>query len=156
MTSSAPASSPESRNPRSLRAIVDGRELLTAPGHMTVAAAAKLMRERRVGAILVMEYSRLSGIFTERDALFRVLAESRDATTTLLATVMTPNPKSIHPDRLIGDALAIMHQGRFRHVPEVEDGRPIGVISSRDAMGGELEQFMYSLIVEDHARDVLA
>ena len=49
-----------------------------------------------------------------------------------------------------------MHAGRFRHVPVVDNGRAIGIVSSRDAMGPELEEFMYTLLVEDQSRDVLA
>ena len=141
---------------RTIRSILEGRDVLSAPANTRVVDAARKMRERRVGAILVMEHSKLVGIFTERDALFRVLAEGRDPNETTLHDAMTRNPKTIHPDRPFHDALAVMHAGQFRHVPVVEDDRPIGVVSARDAMGPELEQFMFSLIVDDQARDVLA
>ena len=62
----------------------------------------------------------------------------------------------IGPNKPFGDALEIMHEGRFRHVPVIEDGIPIGMVSSRDAMGPELEQFMYTKILEEQATDVLA
>ena len=141
---------------RTIRHIIDGQELVTASAVMRVAEAARLMKRRRVGAILVLEYSHLAGIFTERDALYRVVAEGRDPEATALGEVMTRNPRSIHPDKPFADALGIMHQGKFRHVPVVEDGRPVGMVSATDAMGAELENFMYSLIVEEQARDVLA
>ena len=69
---------------------------------------------------------------------------------------MTANPKTISADKSFTDALEIMHEGQFRHVPVVEAGRPIGMVSSRDAMGPELEQFMYAKILEEQTRDVLA
>ncbi len=49
-----------------------------------------------------------------------------------------------------------MHGGRFRHVPVVENDRALGMVSSLDAMGPELEQFMYAVIVDEHNRDILA
>ena len=142
---------------RTIREIIEGQELVAASAVTPVGDAARLMRKHKVGAILVLDYSRLAGIFTERDALFQVVAEGRDPNTTLLGDVMTSNPKTVHPDRPFTDALAIMHEGRFRHVPVVEDGRhAIGMVSSRDAMGAELEEFMFGLIVDEQARDVLA
>jgi CBS domain-containing protein len=143
-------------NARTIRTIIEGQELVTAQVSMAVADAARRMKQKKVGAILVLDGPRLAGIFTERDALFRVLADGHDPTTTTIADVMTRNPQTIHPDKPFETALEIMHLGRFRHVPVVEDDRPVGMVSSRDAMGPELEQFMYGLLVEDQCRDVLA
>lgn len=141
---------------RTVGEIIKGQELLTAPASAPVSEVARLMRGRRVGAILVVEDGKLAGIFTERDALFRVVAEKRDAATTLVGQVMTANPTAIGPQDPFPLALHLMHEGRFRHVPVVEDGKPVGIVSSRDAMGPELEDFMYSLILRGQANDVLA
>lgn len=141
---------------RTVRSIVEGQELVSAPATMRILEAARLMRERKVGAVVVLEYGRLAGIFTERDGLFRVIAEGLDPAETTLAQVMTREVRTIDPDRPFADAIAIMHAGTFRHVPVVEDGRPIGMVSARDALGPELEQFAYALIVEGQMRDVLA
>jgi CBS domain-containing protein len=141
---------------RSIRMIIEGQELLTAPGNATVAEAARLMKLRKVGAVLVVEEGKLIGVFTERDALFRVVADCRDAQATTLAEVMTRNPRTIHPDKAFPDALHIMYEGGFRHVPVVEEGRPIGMISARDALGPELEDFIYELLRQEQAQDVLA
>jgi CBS domain-containing protein len=122
---------------------------------MTVAQAARLMKEKRVGALLVMEEGRLAGIFTERDALFRVIAEGRDPGATQLADVMSANPRTITPDRPFGHALHMMHEGGFRHVPVVEGGRPIGVVSARDALGPELEAFVAELGKRERIFEVL-
>jgi CBS domain-containing protein len=122
---------------------------------MTVAQAARLMKEKRVGALLVMEEGRLAGIFTERDALFRVIAEGRDPGATQLAEVMSANPRTITPDRPFGHALHMMHEGGFRHVPVVEGGRPIGVVSARDALGPELEAFVAELGKRERIFEVL-
>ncbi|CAN0356563.1 unnamed protein product [Phaeothamnion confervicola] len=141
---------------RTIRSIIEGQELLSAAASLPVADAARLMRAHKVGAIVVVDGERLAGIFTERDALFRVVAEGRDPHTTRVADVMTANPITIGADKPFAQALELMHAGRFRHVPVVDNGRAIGIVSSRDAMGPELEQFMYSLLVEEQTRDVLA
>ena len=67
-----------------------------------------------------------------------VVAEGRDPVATQLGQVMTPQPQTIHPDKPFLHALRIMHVGRFRHLPVVEDGRPLGMVSSRDALDDDL------------------
>jgi len=141
---------------RTIRMIIDQQELVTAAATMTVSEAARLMEERRVGAIMVVEDEQLVGMFTERDALFRVVAKERNGQTTPLADVMTRNPRTIHPDKPFAHALEMMHEGSFRHVPVVEDGRPVGMVSVRDALGPELEAFVYELLRQEQIGQVLA
>lgn len=141
---------------RTIRMIIEQQHLITAPGSTTVIEAARLMRENHVGAVMVVEDGRLAGVFTERDALFRVIAEGRDVQTAQLTDVMTRNPQTIHPDKPFPDALHVMYEGGFRHVPVVEDGRPVGMISARDALGPELEDFIYELLRQNQAEDILA
>ena len=141
---------------RSIRAIIENQDVISAPGAMTVQEAARLMKEHRVGALMIVEDGKLAGIFTERDVLFRVVAEDRDARATRLADVMTRNPQTIHPDKPFPDALHLMYEGGFRHVPVVEDGRPVGVISARDALGPELEDFIYEVLRREQSTDILA
>lgn len=141
---------------RMIREIIEGQEVFTAPVDMTVADVAQGMRARKVGAVLVVQDDRLVGVFTERDALWRVVAEGRDTRATKLADVMTKNPKTVGPDEAFARGLHIMYEGRFRHVPVVQDGRPIGVVSARDALGPELEDFVLEMLRQDQARDVLA
>ena len=90
---------------------------------------------------MVVEDKRLVGIFTERDAVFRVIARGRDVQTTRLADVMTSAPKSVTPDESFGYALLMMHENGFRHVPVIENGEPIGIVSARNALDPELEEF---------------
>lgn len=141
---------------RTIRDIISGQALLTAPGSMTVAEAAKLMKQRNVGAMMVVDDSRLVGVFTERDGLFRVVAAGLDSKATPLSMVMTAKPQSISPDRPFAHALAMMHDGRFRHLPVIENGRPIGMISVRDALGPELEAFIYELLRQEQVSQILA
>lgn len=141
---------------RTIRTIIEQQEAITAPGSTTVIAAARLMKEHHVGAVMIVEEGKLAGVFTERDALFRVIAEGRDVEATQVAEVMTRDPHTIHPDKPFADALHVMYEGGFRHVPVVEDGRPIGMISARDALGPELEDFIYELLRRNQAEDILA
>ena len=141
---------------RSIRSIIEQQEVIAAPESMTVSEAARLMREKKAGAILIVNGDKLAGIFTERDALNRVVAEGRDAKTTRLAEVMTRNPRTIHPDKPFPEALQIMHDGGFRNVPVVENGRPVGVISASDALGPELKDFIYELLRQEQAGDVFS
>lgn len=141
---------------RTIRSIVEGQTLVTAPATATVAEAARAMREARVGGLMVVDGDRLVGVFTERDALFRVVADGRDANVTRLADVMTRDPQTIHPDARFAQALELMHEGRFRHVPVVEDGRLVGMVSARDALGPELEGFVYELLRQEQVDTILA
>jgi CBS domain-containing protein len=140
---------------RSIRALIEDKECPTCPENMTVGEAARLMQRHHIGAIMVVENERLIGIFTERDALFRVLAEDRNQSTPV-GDVMTRNPVSISPDKQFADALQLMHTGRFRHVPVVENGRAVGLVSASDAMGPELEAFIWEVLRQEQASDVLA
>jgi CBS domain-containing protein len=140
---------------RAVRAIIEDQRPVTAAADMTVASASRLMKQRRVGAILVLDKGRLAGIFTERDALFRVIAEGRSPEATKLAEVMTPNPRTIGPDRPFGHALHLMYEGDFRHVPVVENGRPLGIVSARDALGPDLKQFISDLDKRAHIGEIL-
>jgi CBS domain-containing protein len=131
-----------------VRTLMDPRKLILVPGSMTVREAAKLMKTKRYGAVLVTEGDELLGIFTERDAIFRVIAVGLDPDATPLADVMTKDPTTITPDKTFGHAMLMMHEGGFRHVPVVEDGKLVGMVSSRNALDPELEEFVF----EEHRR----
>ncbi len=141
---------------RSIRSIIAGQKILTAGAAMTVAEATRLMKQRLLGAvIIVQEDGRLLGIFTERDALFRVLADGRDPKTTPLSEVMTPHPQTIAPDRPFGHALLMMYEGGFRHVPVVEGAKPVGMVSARDVLGPELQDFASEIERRTHIGEIL-
>lgn len=141
---------------RLIRTIIEDQKILTCAASTTVIEAACLMEHNAVGAAMIVEDGRLIGIFTERDALIRIIAKGRDTQTTQLSEVMTRNPTTVDPDRPFGYALHLMYEGKFRHVPVVEDGRPIGMVSARDALGPELEDFVYELLRREQIEQVLA
>ena len=142
---------------RTIRDIIEGQDLLTAPAGITASEAAQLMQQRNVGALMVTDQDgKLLGVFTERDALFRVVAAGRDSRSTTLGEVMTRDPRTIGPEGSFNQALNIMYEGKFRHLPVTEDGRPVGMISVRDAFGPDLEAFVYEILRQDQVRQVLA
>jgi CBS domain-containing protein len=141
---------------RTIRDIIKNQQPITAPASMSVRQAASVMKQRRIGAMMVVEAGMLVGIFTERDALNGVVAEGLDPLTTTLAEVMTHNPQTVSPDASFNAALELMHEGRFRHVPVVDHGVPVGMISVRDAMGSELESFVYEMLRQEQVSNVLA
>ena len=138
---------------RSLRSLVAEQTPITVPKTVTVIEAARTMKQHNIGALLVVDGTKLCGIFTERDALFRVLAEGRDPAATRLNDVMTRQPQTIHPDKPFLHALRIMHKGRFRHLPVVEDDRPLGMVSSRDALDDDLYELRTDLAQREEIQD---
>jgi CBS domain-containing protein len=136
----------------SIRSVLEPRRLVTAAPDQCVSHAVRLMREAKVGAVLVVERGRLVGIFTERDAVYRVMAADRDPSVTRIAEVMTHEPKTVLPEETFGYALMLMHENGFRHAPVVEDGRPVGVVSARHALDPELEEFVVEAERRRHIR----
>jgi CBS domain-containing protein len=97
----------------------------------TVAEAATVMGERRIGSALVMEDDRLLGIFTERD-IVRALGEHFDAAGHPVSEWMTPNPLTVEPSTPVERALRTMLDRNFRHLPVVDGDRVLGIVSMRD------------------------
>ncbi|MBL0087918.1 MAG: CBS domain-containing protein [Ideonella sp.] len=89
-----------------------------------MSAAASFMAAEGIGAVMVVDQGELIGIFTERDALYRVIAKGMDPHATPLREVMTPEPFTIAPHKTYGHALVLMQENGFRHVPVIEDGNP--------------------------------
>ena len=140
---------------RPVRRIIENQRIVAVPPTTTVAEAARVMKNSKFSAIPVVDKQRLIGIFTERDALFRVLAVGRDPITTPVASVMTHNPQTTQPDRPFGHALHLMYEGGFRHVPVTEHGRLVGMVSARDVLGPELAEFASEMQAREHIGEIL-
>ena len=126
-----------------IRNMMELEKMVTTSSQTSVSDAAQLMASARVGAVMVVDSEKLVGIFTERDAVFRVIApglEPRDHEPG--RDVMTPSPLTVDPERSFGFALQLMHEHGFRHVPVVENDRPVGIVSARDALDPEMEDFI--------------
>ncbi|HLP01398.1 MAG TPA: CBS domain-containing protein [Opitutaceae bacterium] len=94
--------------------------------------AVSIMTAHRIGCVCVLEGERLVGIFTERDVLTRVVAAGLDPRTTPVVRVMTPQPFTIDPSLPLDRAMALISEKRMRHLPVIDDGRLIGLISIGD------------------------
>jgi CBS domain-containing protein len=126
---------------RQMSEIVRQQKPVTLGPSATVQDACRAMHSGRIGAILVTnEQQGLLGIFTGRDAV-RVLAEARDPVHTPLQEAMSRNPENLPPGKTAIDALRLMQDGGFRHVPVVtEAGKLIGVVSRYDMRGLEQDR----------------
>ena len=140
---------------RPIREIMKKHRVVKAAEQTTVAEAARLMKAAEVGAILVLRKEHLVGIFTERDVLTRVVAAGRDPAHTRLADVMTRDPDHLSPEKPFGHALILMREHGYRHVPIVDHGRPVGVVSMRDALPPELDELEHDLADRQHIAEIL-
>jgi CBS domain-containing protein len=125
-----------------VRSVMQRRKVLKASPETPVSKVAVLMANKNVGAAMVVEDERLVGIFTERDIVCRVVARGLDARTTRVVDVMTPAPDTVDPDKPLGYALLKMHELGFRHLPVIEGGKVVGIVSARSAMDPALEEFV--------------
>jgi len=117
--------------------VIRGQQVVYLGGQATAREAAKLMRKNNVGAVLIVEDEVLKGILTVNDMTYRVIAEGLDPDKTLLGEVMTPDPDTVSSDTTAIDALRLMQDGDYRHLPVVDGGRILGLISRRDFHGVE-------------------
>jgi CBS domain-containing protein len=125
---------------REMSEIIRHQKPLMLPPATTVQEACKQMYSRKVGAAFVVnEQSRLLGIFTGRDAV-RMLAKGRDPAVTALKDVMTKKPASMPPDSTAIEALRLMRDGGFRHVPVVREEVVVGIVSRGDFRGLEQDR----------------
>jgi CBS domain-containing protein len=122
---------------RLMSEIIRNQKPLVLPADATVEQACKRMFARKVGAVLVVDAAgKLIGIFTGRD-LVRVISRGRVPADTPLKRVMTKQPATLPPGRTAIDALRLMRDGGFRHVPVVDGDRLVGVVSRGDFRGLE-------------------
>lgn len=116
-----------------------GGDVATIDRDSTVLEAARRMRERHIGSLVVMSGGRIVGIFTERDMLYRIVAAERDPASTLVCDVMTDRVAFCASDTPLEACRTAMTRNRIRHLPVVEDGSLRGMISSGDILARELE-----------------
>jgi CBS domain-containing protein len=104
----------------------------TIDPYSRVMDAVRYMNNANVGALVALEHNRVVGIFTERDVMVRVVAADRDPMSTKVSDVMTREPVCVTPAMSVREAMVLITGKRFRHLPVVQDGRLLGVISSGD------------------------
>jgi CBS domain-containing protein len=136
--------------------VLQGQRLLhLAPG-MTVRQAAREMAARHVGTVVVADQEgRLDGIFTERDLLERIVAAGLDPDTTPLAEVMTRDLQTITPDSTLREALWLMERHGIRHLPVMDNGSVVGIVSLRDLIGKEVAEVEHERVIADQITERL-
>ncbi len=120
--------------------IVENQTLHTLSKSSTALEAANLMATNRISAILVTESDKLVGIVTERDLTAKVLAGKLNPESAALADIMTANPDVLDPSDSPISALELMRLRGYRHLPVVEDGSPVGIVSIRDLYAAAKDQ----------------
>jgi CBS domain-containing protein len=114
---------------------------VTVSTDSTLDEAARLMRDRDIGPVLVVDADRVKGIVTDRDIVVRVVAEGTDPASVTAGTICSTDVATISPDDSVDDAVQLMQQRNVRRLPVVEDGRPVGIVAMGDlAVEGELPE----------------
>lgn len=121
-------------------------EPMTLPLDATLYEAARIMRDRGIGDVLVTYAGRLCGVVTDRDIVVRAVAESRDTSLTLLSDVCTAELTTVHPEDDAGTAARLMGEQAVRRIPVVDaENRPVGIVcigdlAVADGQGGPLSE----------------
>ena len=115
-------------------------ELISLTSDAPVQRALELMKSKRVRSVLVIDDGRLSGIITQGDCAIRVLLEGRDARATQVSEIMTRDPMTVKPSDPLEACMGLMASRNFRHLPVLEDGRLVGVISIGDIVKDMIRQ----------------
>jgi CBS domain-containing protein len=120
-----------------IRHILQGKTinaLFSVSSNKTVLDALRLMAEKNIGAVLVIDEGALTGIFSERDYARKVILKDRHSDDTLIADVMTANVITIGPDQSIEECMQIMSDKHIRHLPVMDQKELIGIISINDVV----------------------
>jgi CBS domain-containing protein len=117
-----------------------GGEVARVAKSDSVFKAAQLMNDKRIGSVVVCEDNKVVGIFTERDILRRVVAERKDVDATNVGDVMTHPCAVCSPDDDIDHCQAVFTEKRIRHLPVVEDGKLVGIVTSGDVVASYHKQ----------------
>jgi CBS domain-containing protein len=125
---------------KTIGGLVTGRDVYHVDTARTVREVARYMTERRIGAVAVLDGTRLVGILSERDIMGRVVAPSLDPDATRVAEVMTRDLVVAHSGDSHEDGLRKMKQAGCRHLPVVDAGRLIGMVSQRDLLQVDLTE----------------
>lgn len=133
------------------------RHILSLGPQASVWEAACVMTRANCGSVLILDTpGALLGILTERDLMTRVLAKAQDPQTTRVSEVMTPNPQCVGPDMKVSEAVLIMIERGFRHLPIVSAaGKILGVFSVRDALPREIGDAVSLAEFNDQVNDAL-
>jgi len=129
-----------------IRQILAGKpDIYSIDPDATVLDALRLLEQKNIGALLVMKGGQLSGIFSERDYARRMILHGRSSKETKVREVMTPDVFVIAPDTTSGECMVHMTDRHIRHLPVVEGGRVVGVISIGDVVRSVIEDLRFAV-----------
>jgi CBS domain-containing protein len=111
-----------------------GRAVFSVEPTVMVLKAIELMCEKNIGGLLILEKGKLAGIFTERDYARKLILKGKSSKDTPIGELMTPNPFTVTPDSSIDDCMKLMTDKFIRHLPVMENGELIGMISIGDVV----------------------
>jgi len=120
-----------------IRQVLQGKTvnaLYSVSSDQTVLEALKLMAEKNIGAVMVVDDDKLTGIFSERDYARKIILQDRNSDDTPVSDVMTPNVITIEPEQRLEECMVIMSDRHIRHLPVMEAGKLIGIISINDVV----------------------
>ena len=109
-----------------------GNRVWSVSAESTVFEALELMAAKEIGAVPVLEGGKPIGILSERDYARKVILLGRDSRQTPVREIMTPDPVCIGPERTAQDCMAVMTESRVRHLPVMDDGQLVGLVSIGD------------------------
>jgi len=125
-------------------------EIWSVSSEQSVLEAVRLMAEKGIGAVLVMDDGRLTGILSERDYARKVIIEDRASHNTAVRDIMTRDPVTTTRAAAVGGCLSLMTERRFRHLPVVEDGRVLGIVSIGDLVKAVIKEQQYTIDQLEH------
>ncbi|MBC7569463.1 MAG: CBS domain-containing protein [Spirosoma sp.] len=120
-----------------IRQVLQGKSvnaLYSVTSDQSVLEALKLMAEKNIGAVMVVDEDKLTGIFSERDYARKIILQDRHSNDTPVSDVMTPNVITIGPDQQLEECMVIMSDRHIRHLPVMEADKLIGIISINDVV----------------------
>jgi len=140
---------------RSLRRILGSRagNLWSVAPEDSALAAVKIMADKDIGFLAVLKNGSLIGVLSERDCVRKMILNNRQPNATQVADIMVREVVTADPSHTFGDCLRLMHQHRIRHLPVLESGKVIGVISIRDLLSEAVAH--HAKIIEELERERL-
>lgn len=139
-----------------IKEVLNNRPFVCVDASTQVRAVTRMMAEQRCSGALITTDGVLAGIFTERDATFRVLAAGLDPDTTSVSEVMTADPMTLTDDRPFGHALHLMYENQIRHIPIVDAAHiPVGIVTARDALALDALAFSEELELREQITTIL-
>jgi CBS domain-containing protein len=127
-----------------------GQDVWTVAPDSTVYDALQMMAEKNVGALMVVENDKLVGVFSERDYARKVILKGKASKDTLVSEIMTSEPVWVRPDQTIGACMDLMTHKRVRHLPVLDEGRLVGVISIGDVVKAIISEQQFTIEQLEH------